>query len=97
MTSYQEKFIKDLSHNDSKVALSGFIIDRKENMLVIDDTTGTIIAFVENKLDKNHFARVFGNLVRTDNGFQLYGDIVQNLNAVNKKIYNKVKVLMNRK
>lgn len=89
---YKETFIKDLKEN-SKVSISGFIVDKKENSIIVDDNTGSLPVIIETSLALNTFVRVFGYYA---NG-ELRGNIIQDLGNVNKQLYNKVKLLLNQK
>jgi len=97
MPAYIEKFISELNSKDSKVAISGLIINKDENLIFIDDKTGAIAVSIQTDLPINTFVRVFGYLMTQDKEFQIQGHVIQNLNDVNKRLYNKVKVSMNQK
>lgn len=89
---FKETFINELRDN-AKVSISGFIVDKKENSIVVNDTTESLPVVIETDLELNTFVRVFGQYM---NG-QLQGYIIQNLNSVNKQLYNKVKLILNQK
>jgi len=90
--AYKETFINELKEN-SKVSISGFIIAKNENSIILDDNTGKIPVIIETNLELNTFVRIFGQHV---NG-SLQGHLIQNLNNINKQIYNKVRKLLNQK
>lgn len=90
--AYKETFIKDLKEN-SKVSISGFIVEKNENSIIIDDTTGNLPVIIQTDLNLNDFVRVFG--LYSNNQLQAY--IIQDLNNVNKNIYNKIKSILNQK
>lgn len=92
--SYKEKFIKDLSKEDVKVALSGFIVSKSEGKLIIGDNTGSIAVEVETTLDVNDFVRVFGVLLPYDEGYEVQGHFIQNLSDADADEYLKVKSLL---
>jgi hypothetical protein len=89
---YKESFINQLRDN-SKVAVSGFIVDKKENNIVINDNTGNLPVIIETDLELNSFVRVFGNYFNN----QLQADLIQDLSNVNKQLYQKVKSILNQK
>ena len=92
--SYKEKFIKNLSKEDVKVALSGLIVSKGDGKVIIDDTTGTISAEVETTLDVNDFIKVFGVLLPYEEGFEVQGHFIQDLSNLDVEKYIKVKSLL---
>jgi len=97
MQAYKEKFINEITKQDTKVAISGLIIDKEDNLIFIDDKTGVIAVNLETTLPINTFVRVFGYLINNGNEMQLQAQLIQDLSNVDKKLYNKVKTLMNQK
>lgn len=92
--SYKEKFIKNLSKEDVKVAISGVIVSKAEGKIIIDDTTGTIVTDVETNLSVNDFVKVFGVLLPYEEGFEVQGHLVQDLSNLDAEKYLKVKSLL---
>jgi len=90
--AYKETFINKLENN-SKVSISGFIIEKNENSIIVDDNTGTLPIVIQTTLSLNTFVRVFGYY----NNGQLQGNLIQDLTQINKQLYNKVKLILNRK
>ena len=90
--AYKETFINELKEN-SKVAISGFIVEKNEGSIIIDDNTGTLPVIIETNLELNSFVRVFGYYA---NG-QLQASFIQDLSNANKQLYNKVKLILNQK
>lgn len=90
--SYRETFINELKES-SKVSISGFIVQKNENSIVIDDNTGTLPVIIQTNLELNKFVRVFGYFSNN----QLQADLIQDLSDVNKQLYNRVKSILNRK
>ena|SRR3989344_3547226 len=96
MPSYKEKFINELGKEDKKIAVSGLIIDKEDNLIFIDDGTGVLAVDIETNLLINTFVRVFGYLINNGD-MKLKGEVIQDLSPANKQIYNKVKILLNQK
>lgn len=90
--AYKETFINELKEN-SKVAISGFIVEKNEGSIIIDDNTGTLPVIIQTNLALNTFVRVFGYYANNE----LQGNLIQDLGNVNKELYNKVKLLLNQK
>lgn len=97
MPSYKEKFINEIDKKDTKIAVSGLIINKEDNLIFVDDGTGVIAVDLETYLPINSFVRVFGYLINNGEEIQIKGSIIQDLSQVNKRLYNKVKNLMNQK
>ena len=90
--SYKETFINKLKEK-TKLAFTGFNVDKKENSIKIDDNTGTLPVIIETNLRLNAFVRVFGYYSNEE----LQGHLIQDLSNVNKQLYNKVKSILNQK
>ena len=97
MPAYKEKFINEITIKDIKIAVSGLIINKDDNLIFIDDGTGVIAANIETSLPINSFVKVFGYLINNGEEMQIQGQLIQDLTQVNKKLYNKVKILINQK
>lgn len=89
---YSERCVKSLSTKDYKVALSGYVLERKENAFFLDDGTGQIMVHSV-KMPEVDFVRVFGKLLIYENGYELEADIVQDYSKVDKELLKKVKDL----
>jgi len=94
MEGYKESFIKDLNLNSPKITISGLIVSKEENYLMIDDNTGIVQVEIENDLNVNDYARVFGILMEFNGKKVLKGEIIQDLSKVNKKLYQKIRDLL---
>ena len=91
------KRISEISKDDVRVRLFGTIIDKKENMIVMDDGTGKInVSFAEPvKFETNRMVRVFGRVIPMEEGFEIQGEIIQDMNDVDLDLYKKVNELEN--
>ncbi len=86
---------------DLKVKILGFVVDKKENTLMVDDGSGKVIVFVDdtNLLDSfniNQLIRVFGSTLPTEDGFEIKVDAIQDLSNLNINLYKKVEELYNK-
>ena len=79
--AYKETSINKLEDN-SKVSISGFIIEKNENSIIVDDNTGTLPIIIQTALSLNTFVRVFGYY----NNGQLQANLIQDLRYGNKKM-----------
>jgi hypothetical protein len=87
--------ISEIGRNDIRVRLLGTIIDRKENVLVIDDGTGKIkVSFAEPvDSEANHLVRVFGRVIPVEEGFEIQGEVAQDMKDLDLGLYKKVNEL----
>ncbi len=90
--SYIERQVADIAERDVFVCVAGLIVSKGENSFMLDDGTGQIPVVMGTEL--NGFVRVFGRIVLTENGYQLEGEIIQDLNKIDNFLYKKVKELM---
>jgi len=94
MKSYNELFIGNINSNNLKISVSGIIVSKEDDNLVIDDNTGVLQIEIENEFNIGDYVRVFGNLIEIENKFILKGDVIQDLNKINKELHKKVKGLL---
>jgi hypothetical protein len=94
MPSVKRK-ISEIKAEDIRVSILGTVIDKQGERIVIDDGTGKIdVAFdrvVEAEPKK--LVRVFGRVIPMENGFELQGEILQDMSGLDLELYNKVRAL----
>jgi RNase P/RNase MRP subunit p29 len=99
---YVKKKIEEINpETDLKVKIMGFVVDKKEDTLVLDDGSKKIKVFMDNpviseKINVNQLIRVFGSTLPTDEGFEIKADVVQDLSNLNIDLYKKVEGLYNK-
>ncbi len=86
---------------DLKVSVLGFVVDKKDNTIILDDGSGKVEVFVDipemmDKINANQVVRVFGSTLPTENGFEIKADIIQDLSNLNIDLYKKVEELYNK-
>ena len=86
---------------DLKVKILGFVVDKKENTLMVDDGSGKIKVFVDeasllDSFNINQLVRVFGSTLPTEDGFEIKVDTIQDLSNLNINLYKKVEELYNK-
>ncbi len=86
-----EKKIADISKNDVRVRLLGTVIDKKENVIVIDDGSGKINVVFNDPVNvkENQFVRIFGRVMPAEDGFEVEGEILQEMGKVDVALYRK--------
>lgn len=87
---YKEIQIKNLSNENSLVAISGFIVSKDESSFVLDDKTSQIVILSKDEINIGDYVRVFGNLIFNGNEKILQAAIIQNLNGINKELHQKL-------
>lgn len=90
---YREKYIKDLDGEDSFVSISGIIVSKDDNNVILDDNTGRISVNI-NIGKVGQFVRVFGRILPFEEGIQIQGEVLQDLSEMDKFLYNKVRELL---
>jgi len=99
---YVKKKIEEINPEiDLKVKIMGFVVDKKEDTVVLDDGSKKIKVFMDNpviseKINVNQLIRVFGSTLPTDEGFEIKADVVQDLSNLNIDLYKKVEGLYNK-
>jgi len=86
---------------DLKVKILGFVVDKKENTLMVDDGSGKVSVFVDeasllDNVNINQLIRVFGSTLPTEDGFEIKVDAIQDLSNLNINLYKKVEELYNK-
>lgn len=87
-----EKKISEISKDDVRVRLLGLVIDKKGSTIVLDDGTGSInVMFAEPvETEANKRVRVFGKVMPAEKGFEIQGEILQDMSKVDFDLYKKV-------
>ena len=89
----KEKAITDIKPDDLRVRLIGTVVDSKDSNLVLDDGTGKInVNFDEvTKTEPNKIVSVFGRVVPLDSGFEIHGEIVQDMSTLDMGLLKKIR------
>jgi hypothetical protein len=86
---YSPRKISSISKTDSKVALIGKIAGTSENSFILEDETGKIEIFSEERAKEGELVRVFCSSLDG----KLKADIVQNLKGFDLNLFKKVEEL----
>ncbi len=89
-----EKNIKDLDVKDIKIAVSGLIVDKADEFIILDDSTGQVKVNINTNLEVNSYVRVFGRVLPYEDSLEVYGEIIQDFSKIDKLLYKKVKSLL---
>ena len=99
---YKKRKIPEINPDeDLKVNILGFVVDKKDDTIVLDDGSGKIKVFVDmpgmmERIEINKVVRVFGSTLPTEDGFEVKADAVQDLSNLNINLYKKVEELYNK-
>ena len=87
--------VSDIRNEDMRVSVIGTVIDKAEDGLVLDDGTGKIdVTFIEPPgSDFKSLVRVFGRVIPMESGFQLQGELVQDMGGLDMELLKKVEQL----
>ncbi len=90
-----DKEISGLGPGDMRVRLTGTVVDAQGSRIVLDDGTGRVSVNFESAPDArpDQFVRVFGKVVPLDSGVEIEGEIVQDMEKLDKDLYKKIKSL----
>ena len=84
--------VSEISSEDTRVSLIGTVIDRQDNLAVIDDGTGQINVSFEKEIEAelNKLVRVFGRVMPLEGGFELQGEIIQDMSGLDMGLLKRV-------
>ena len=87
-----ERRISGIKPEDIRITVIGTVIDKQGNKIVLDDGTGKIEAIFEEpvKTNMNSMIRVFGRVIPIEDGFELQGEIIQDMSQLDFELYKKV-------
>ncbi len=88
-----EKKISEVDNQSARVRVTGTIIDKKDNMVMVDDGSGKIKAVFSEPVpqETQEQVRVFGRVMPSDEGFEIQGELIQSMEGVDMKTYRKVR------
>ena len=87
-----ERRVSEIKPEDIRIRVLGTIIDKQENKLVLDDGTGKIEAVFDEPVnaDLKKMVRVFGRVIPIEDGFELQGEIIQDMSQLDLELHKKV-------
>ena len=90
-----EKMISEIDSKSVRVKITGTIIDKKDNTIMIDDGSGKIQAsFTETvPFEAQKLVRVFGRVIPNEEEFELQGEIIQEMEGIDLGAYKKIREL----
>jgi len=99
---YEKRKISQINPDvDLKVKVLGFVVDKKDDTLVLDDGDRKVKVYVDvpamlERININQLVRVFGSTLPTEDGFEIKADVIQDLSNLNIDLYKEVEELYNK-
>ncbi len=84
--------IKDINpEKDSRVRILGKVVNKKDDILVLDDGTGVAEIVMMNDFDVaiGETVRVFCRVLPLEEGYELRGELVQKMDDLNVELHKK--------
>jgi len=96
LMSYAEKKIEEIKQEDLKVSVSGVIVSKKNNFMILDDGNNQIRITFDNEINfkENDYVRVFADVLYIDDNLELKLELIQDLSKIDKLLYKKVQYLI---
>ncbi|UCD07338.1 MAG: replication protein RepA [Candidatus Aenigmatarchaeota archaeon] len=90
-----ERKVSELQPGDMRVSLIGTVIDKQKARIVLDDGSGKVNVNFEfsPEVSLNQFVRIFGRVIQAENELEIEGEIVQDMEGLDKDLYKKVNSL----
>jgi uncharacterized protein YdeI (BOF family) len=90
-----ERRISEIMAEDMRVSLIGSVIDKQEDSIILDDGTGKITIGFDNpvEVETDQIVRVFGRVMPIENGFELQGEIVQDMRGMDRELLKRLREL----
>ncbi len=89
---YVAKKISEIKPEDLKVSISGIIVNKEDNLFILDDGDNQIKVTFDNEINfkENNYVRVFADVLYIDDNLELKLELIQDLSKIDKLLYKKV-------
>jgi hypothetical protein len=90
-----EKRISGLGPGDMRVSITGTVVDMQGGRIVLDDGSGRVSVGFDSPPDAkpDQFVRVFGRVVPAEGGTEIEGEILQDMEGLDKDLFKKINSL----
>jgi len=87
-----ERRISEIMAEDMRVSLIGTVIDKQDENIILDDGTGKITIGFDNAVavETDQIVRVFGRVMPIESGFELQGEIVQDMKGLDRDLVKRM-------
>jgi hypothetical protein len=88
-----ERTVAGIQPEDVRVSILGTIVDKKDETVVLDDGSGKITSRFEEpvKFPAGSLVRIFGRVLPVESGYELQGEIVQDMAGLSMELHRKVR------
>ena len=88
-----DRRISDIMAEDIRVSVIGTVIDKQDDSIMLDDGTGKISIGFDNAVDveTDQIVRVFGRVMPIESGFELQGEIVQDMRGLDREMLKRLR------
>lgn len=88
-----ERAVSDITPQDIRVRVTGTVLDKQGDRIVLDDGTGKInVNFSQPvETEPQKLVRVFGKVISVESGFELEGEIIQDMSGLDLGLWKKVR------
>ena len=85
------KKINDINpEKDVRIRLLGRVIDKADGTIVLDDGSSTTTVVTDGICEVNDIVCIFARVLPLEDGYELRGEIVQNVNNLDMELYKKI-------
>ena len=90
-----EKQVSAITNDDIRVGIIGTVLDKQGERIVVDDGPGKaeISLKGEPNISAGQFVRVLGRVMPVEGGFELQGEVVQDMAKLDMGLLKKVRAL----
>jgi hypothetical protein len=86
-----ERKVSEIKPEDIRISVIGTVIDMKDTKIVIDDGSGKIEVVFDDpvKVEMNKMVRVFGRVIPIEEGYELQGEVLQDMSQLDLELKKK--------
>ena len=87
--------VSDIKPEDIRVAVTGTIIAKQGNIIVLDDGSGKVnVSFEEPvKFGENQLVRAFGRVMPLESGVEIQGEVIQSMEGLDLELKKRLEKL----
>jgi hypothetical protein len=91
MQPFLEKQIKDLQDSDTKISVTGLVVEKGDKHFTLDDGTGTIIVRAEDLSHVTDFVKAFGQINNVEGNKEIFAYVIKDMSEIDKELFKKLK------
>lgn len=92
-----ERRISEITDSDVRIRVTGTVIEASDQSIFLDDGTGKIKATFDllQPVEVNKVVRVIGRVIPFENGVELHGEILQDMQKLDIDVFKKLQSIKN--